>query len=75
MTRFYTSSKGESVEIASMVYNHLKSAHDKAVRTEERKHDEAFRSGEAYSNDEREGEISAMAAELARRDVGEDSGV
>lgn len=64
----YTNSKGESVEIASMAYPHLVSAHKKAVATEERKHQSAHLNGTEYDNPEREAEIDAMAAEIAKRD-------
>lgn len=68
MTTTYTDSKGNAVDIASMAYPHLKSAHAKAIRTEERALQTAIERGEEYTNDAREAEISAMAAEIARRD-------
>ena len=68
MTRFYTSSNGQAVEIATMAYPHLVSAHKKAVATEERKHHSAHLDGTTYENKEREAEIDAMAAEIAKRD-------
>lgn len=64
----YTDSKGQKVKIATMDYVHLTNAHAKAVRTEERKHEDAMNRGEDYSNPEREAEIEAMAAEIAHRD-------
>lgn len=64
----YTNSKGESVEIASLPYPHLVNAHKKAVASEERKHHTAFINGTTYENKEREAEIDAMAAEIAKRD-------
>lgn len=64
----YTDSKGQSVEIATMAYPHLVSAHKKAVATEERKHHSAHLNGTEYSNPEREAEIDALAAEIAKRD-------
>lgn len=64
----YTSSKGESVEIAKMAYPHLTSAHKKAVASEERKHHTAFINGTTYENKECEAEIDALAAEIKRRD-------
>ena len=67
MTRFYTSSKGESVEIAAMPFSYLVSAHKKAVATEERKHQTAHINGTDYENPEREAEIDAMSAEIERR--------
>ena len=69
MTTTYTNSKGQKVEIASMAYPHLVSAHKKAVASEERKHTHAHLMGEQYENAEREVEIEAMAAEIARRDA------
>lgn len=69
MTTTYTSSKGEKVEIASMAYQHLVSAHKKAVASEERRHTHAHLMGEEYENAEREAEIDALAAEIARRDA------
>lgn len=65
MTSIYTNSKGEPVEIATMAYPHLKSAHAKAVRAEERAHE----NDPDYRNDAREAEITAMAEEIARRDA------
>lgn len=61
----YTASNGDSLVIADMVYNHLKSALAKAIRTEERMHE----NDPDYRNDAREAEIAAMAADLARRDA------
>lgn len=51
---FYVNSKGQDVEIASMAYPHLVSAHAKLVREQ--------RDGL------RQKEIDAMAAEIAARD-------
>ena len=51
---FYVNSKGQDVEIASMAYPHLCSAHAKLVRDQ--------RDGL------RQTEIDAMAAEIAARD-------
>jgi hypothetical protein len=68
MTTFYTNSKGESVEIASLPYPHLVNAHKKAVASEERKHHTAYLGGTTYENKEREAEIDALAAEIKRRD-------
>lgn len=68
MTTFYTNSKGESVEIASLPYPHLVNAHKKAVASEEPKHHTAFINGTTYENAEREAEIDALAAEIAKRD-------
>lgn len=64
----YTNSKGAKVEISTMAYPHLVSAHKKAVATEERKHHSAYLDGTTYENKEREAEIDAMAAEIKRRD-------
>lgn len=64
----YTDSKGAKVEIATMAYPHLVSAHKKAVASEERKHHSAHIDGTTYDNPEREAEIDAMAAEIAKRD-------
>lgn len=52
---FYNNSKGQDVEIASMAYPHLASAHAKLVREQ--------RDGL------RQTEIDAMGAELERRDA------
>ena len=52
---FYVNSNGQDVEIASMAYPHLCSAHAKLVREQ--------RDGL------RQKEIDAMAAEIAARDV------
>lgn len=52
---FYVNSKGQDVEIASMAYPHLASAHAKLVREQ--------RDGL------RQTEIDAMAAELAAREA------
>jgi hypothetical protein len=60
----YTNSKGEAVEIASMAYPHLKSAHAKAVKVE----DLAREVRPDHRDDQRQAEIDAMAAEIARRD-------
>ena len=68
MTTHYTDSKGQAVEIATMAYPHLVSAHKKAVASEERKHHTAYLSGTTYDNPEREAEIDALAAEIKRRD-------
>jgi hypothetical protein len=68
MTQHYTDSKGAQVEIAGMAFPHLVSAHKKAVASEERKHHTAFINGTTYENKEREAEIDAMAAEIAKRD-------
>lgn len=54
MTQHYNNSKGVDVLIADMAYPHLASAHAKLVREQ--------RDGQ------RQAEIDAMAAELARRD-------
>ncbi|WP_436357349.1 hypothetical protein [Brevundimonas sp. CEF1] len=54
MTTFYVNSKGQDVEIASMAYPHLCSAHAKLIRDQ--------RDGL------RQVEIDAMAAEIAARD-------
>lgn len=67
MTTEYTNSKGEKVEIAKMATPHLISAHKKAVASEERRHTHAHLMGEEYENAEREAEIDALAAEIARR--------
>lgn len=64
----YTDSKGAKVEITGMAYPHLVSAHKKAVASEERKHHTAYLGGTTYENKEREAEIDAMAAEIAKRD-------
>lgn len=64
----YTDSKGAKVEITGMAYPHLVSAHKKAVASEERKHHTAFINGTTYENAEREAEIDALAAEIAKRD-------
>lgn len=68
MTTFYTNSKGESLEISSLPYPYLVNAHKKAVASEERKHHSAHIEGTTYDNPEREAEIDAMAAEIAKRD-------
>jgi hypothetical protein len=68
MTTFYTNSKGESLEISSLPYPYLVNAHKKAVASEERKHHTAFINGTTYENEEREAEIDALAAEIAKRD-------
>jgi hypothetical protein len=65
----YTDSKGQKVEIASMHYAHLVSAHAKLLRTEERKHETAVNSGYEYDNPEADAEIDAMKAEIDRRDA------
>jgi hypothetical protein len=65
MTTHYTDSKGNPVEIATMPYPHLKSAHRKAIGTEERKHE----ASDSYTNPAREAEIDAMKAEIDRRDA------
>lgn len=54
MTKMYVNSKGQDVEIASMAYPHLCSAHAKLVRDQ--------RDGL------RQAEIDAMATEIATRD-------
>lgn len=51
---FYVNSKGQDVEIASMAFPHLRSAHAELVREQ--------RDGL------RQAEIDAMAAEIAARD-------
>ena len=51
---FYVNSKGQDVEIASMAYPHLCSAHAKLAREQR--------------NGLRQTEIDAMAAEIAARD-------
>ena len=68
MSQFYTNSKGEAVEIATLAYPHLVNAHKKAVASEERKHHTAYLGGTTYDNPGREAEIDAMAAEIAKRD-------
>lgn len=68
MSQFYTNSKGESVEISSLPYPYLVNAHKKAVASEERKHHTAYLGDTTYENPEREAEIDAMAAEIAKRD-------
>ena len=65
----YTNSQGQKVEIASMAFPHLVSAHKKAVASEERRHTHAVAMGEHYENVEREAEIDAMAAEIAKREA------
>lgn len=65
MTTTYTDSKGNAVEIASMAFPHLKSALAKAIRTEERRHE----GDPNYENPDREAEIAAMTAEVAKRDA------
>lgn len=65
----YTDSKGQPVEIASMAYQHLVSAHKKAVASEERRHTHAHLMGEEYENPAREDEILALEKEIARRRV------
>ena len=65
----YTDSKGQKVEIASMAFPHLVSAHKKAVASEERRHTHAAAMDEHYENAEREAEIDAMAAEIAKREA------
>lgn len=69
MSAYYTDSKGASVEIATMAFPHLISAHKKAVASEERKHTHAHAMGEDYDNPAREAEIDAMKAEIDRREV------
>ncbi len=69
MTATYTNSKGEKVDIASMPHAHLKAAHAKAVRGEERRHEEAHQRGGEYDNPEREAEIDAMKARLDALDA------
>lgn len=69
MTDRYTDSKGRRVLIAGMAYPHLKSAHDKAVRTEAELRDIALSEGTAHSDPEREAEIEAMRVELEKRDA------
>lgn len=64
----YTDSKGKSVVISDMAGPHLMSAWKKAVATEERRHHTAFINGTTYENAEREAEIDALAAEIAKRD-------
>ncbi|MGX8272994.1 hypothetical protein ACWQV9_09945 [Brevundimonas diminuta] len=54
MTKMYVNPKGQDVEIASMAYPHLCSAHAKLVREQ--------RDGL------RQAEIDAMAVEIATRD-------
>lgn len=68
MTDTRTNSKGEQEVIADMATPHLKNAHKRAVSAEERKHSHAAAMGEDYSNDQAEAEISAMKAEIDRRD-------
>lgn len=69
MTDSYTSSDGRKRLISEMNYSHLKAAHAKAVRGEERMHEDAVNQGREYSNPGREAEIEAMGADLARRDA------
>ena len=64
----YTDSKGKSVLISDMARPHLVSAWKKAIATEERRHHRAYLDGTTYENKEREAEIDAMAAEIAKRD-------
>lgn len=64
----YTDSKGKSVLISDMARPHLVSAWKKAIATEERRHHTAFINGTTYDNKEREAEIDALAAEIAKRD-------
>ena len=68
MTTTRTNSKGQQEVIADMSYPHLTNAHKRAVSAEERAHTHAAAMGEDYSNDQAEAEISAMAAEIAKRD-------
>lgn len=60
MTTTYTNSKGQKVEIASMHYAHLVSAHAKAEREYDAEEDESG---------ERAAEIAAMKADIERRDA------
>jgi hypothetical protein len=55
MTTHYTRSNGAQVEIASMIYHHLVSAHAKLVRER--------------VDDSRDAEIEAMAARIAELDA------
>jgi hypothetical protein len=65
MTSTYTDSKGNAVPIASMVYNHLKSAHAKAVKVE----DLAREVDPDHRDEQRLAEIEAMRLEIERRDA------
>lgn len=69
MTKFYTARDGTQKAIADMPTPYLVNAHKKAVASEERRHTHAHLMGEEYENAEREAEIDAMAAEIARRDA------
>lgn len=55
MTTHYLNSKGQPVEIKSMIYHHLVSAHAKLVRER--------------VDDSRDAEIAAMAARIAELDA------
>ena len=70
MTLYYTNSKGQAVEIATMAYPHLQSAYAKAVR---HKNEEiALAEGQGFTYEtsaERQAEIDAMKAEIAKRDA------
>lgn len=68
MTTTRTNSKGQQEVIADMLYPHLVNAHKRAVSSEERAHSHAHAMGEDYSNSQAEAEISAMKAEIDRRD-------
>jgi len=69
MKTHYTNSAGEQIEIASLNVHHLRAAHAKAVRGEERRHEEAHQRGGDYENPEREAEIDAMKARLDALDA------
>lgn len=56
MTKHYTDSKGQPVEIAGMLYPHLLNARDKLIR-------------EQIHPEHRKAEIDAMAARLADMDA------
>lgn len=65
MTTTYTNSKGQKVEIETMLTPHLKNAHAKAVRTEEELREEYPQ----HHDTEREAEIEAMRVEIEKRDA------
>lgn len=69
MTDHYTSSDGTKKLISALPFPYLVNAHKKVVASEERKHSHADAMGEPYENAEREAEIDAMSAEIARREA------
>lgn len=69
MTTHYTSSDGTKKLISDLPFPYLVNAHKKAVSSEERKHTHADAMGEHYENAEREAEIDAMSAEIAKREA------